>query len=115
MERLVVYPKYGRDNRPADQLATQGHEICVGEEAEAAFQELKKFMVSPPILRIADPSKPFEDITDASDFANGIVLLRDFGNSLQQITYDSCKLQIAKRIYLIHDKEMLAIIHAFKL
>ncbi|CAI7798909.1 unnamed protein product [Closterium sp. NIES-53] len=70
-----------------------------GEEAEAAFQELKKFLVSPPVLRIADPSRPFEVVTDASDFAIGAVLLKDFGNGLQPIAYESCKLQAAERNY----------------
>ncbi|CAI7754684.1 unnamed protein product, partial [Closterium sp. NIES-53] len=46
-----------------------------GKEAEVAFQELKDFIVSPQVLRFADPSKPFEVNTDASDFAIGFVLL----------------------------------------
>ncbi|CAI7751507.1 unnamed protein product [Closterium sp. NIES-54] len=64
-----------------------------GEDAEAAFQELKKILVSPPVLRIADPSRLFEVVTDASDFVIGAA---------------------AERKFPIHDKEMLAIIHAFK-
>ncbi|CAI7747154.1 unnamed protein product [Closterium sp. NIES-53] len=78
-------------------------------------QDLKHLLVSPPVLRIADPSKPFEVVTDALDFAIGAVLLQDFGNGLQPIAYESRKLQAAERNYPIHDKEMLAIIHAFKL
>ncbi|CAI7829334.1 unnamed protein product, partial [Closterium sp. NIES-53] len=46
-----------------------------GKEAEVAFQELKDFIVSPQVLRFADPSKPFEVNPDASDFAIGFVLL----------------------------------------
>ncbi|CAI7829713.1 unnamed protein product [Closterium sp. NIES-54] len=75
----------------------------------------RHLLVSPPVLRIADPSKPFEVVTDALDFAIGAVLLQDFGNGLQPIAYESRKLQAAERNYPIHDKEMLAIIHAFKL
>ncbi|CAI7870475.1 unnamed protein product [Closterium sp. NIES-53] len=45
----------------------------------------------------------------------GAVLLQDFGNGLQPIAYESRKLQAAERNYPIHDKEMLTIIHAFKL
>ncbi|CAI7837153.1 unnamed protein product [Closterium sp. NIES-54] len=86
-----------------------------GEDAEAAFQELKKFLVSPRVLRIADPSRPFEVVTDASDFAIGAVLIQDFGNGLQPIAYESRNLQAAERKYPIYDKEMLTIIHAFKL
>ncbi|CAI7887188.1 unnamed protein product [Closterium sp. NIES-53] len=86
-----------------------------GGKAEAAFQELKNFLVSPPVLRIADLSKPFEVVTDASDFAIGAVLLQDFGNELHPIAYDSHKLHAIECNYPIHDKEMLAIIYAFKL
>ncbi|CAI7897975.1 unnamed protein product, partial [Closterium sp. NIES-54] len=100
---------------PLTDLLHKDKNFVWGEEAEAAFQELKNFLVSPPVLRIVDPSKPFEVVTDASDFAIGAVLLQDFGNGLQPIAYESRKLQAAERNYPIHDKEMLAIIHAFKL
>ncbi|CAI7856914.1 unnamed protein product [Closterium sp. NIES-54] len=100
---------------PLTDLLHKDRNFVWGEEAKAAFQELKKILVSPPVLRIADPSKPFEVVTDASDFAIGAVLLQDFGNGLQPIAYESRKLQAAERNYPIHDKEMLAVIHAFKL
>ncbi|CAI7752835.1 unnamed protein product [Closterium sp. NIES-54] len=99
---------------PLTDLLHKDRNFVWGEEAEAAFQELKKILVSPLVLRMADPSRPFEVITDASDFAIGAVLLQDFGNGLQPIAYESRKLQAAERNYPIHDKEMLAIIHAFK-
>ncbi|GJP84775.1 hypothetical protein CLOP_g14830 [Closterium sp. NIES-67] len=70
--------------------------------------------MSPPVLRIADPSRSFEVLTDAIDFAIGGVLLQDFGDGLQQFAYESRKLQAAERNYPVHDKEMLAIVHAFK-
>ncbi|CAI7858276.1 unnamed protein product [Closterium sp. NIES-54] len=100
---------------PLTGLLHKDRNFVWGEEVEAAFQELKKFLVSPPVLRIADPSRPFEVVTDASDFAIGAVLLQDFENGLQPIAYESRKLQAAERNYSIRDKEMLAIIHAFKL
>ncbi|CAI7876215.1 unnamed protein product [Closterium sp. NIES-53] len=100
---------------PLTDLLHKDKNFVWGKEAEAAFQELKNFLVSPPVLCIADPSRPFKVVTDASDFAIGAVLLQDFGNGLQPIAYESRKLQAAERNYPIHDKEMLAIIHAFKL
>ncbi|CAI7886249.1 unnamed protein product, partial [Closterium sp. NIES-53] len=48
------------------------------------------------------------------DFAVGAVLLQDFGNGLQPIAYESRKMQPPERNYLLHDKEMLAIVHAFR-
>ncbi|GJP40392.1 hypothetical protein CLOM_g24662 [Closterium sp. NIES-68] len=71
--------------------------------------------MSPSVLHIADPERPFEIITDASDIAIGAVLMQDFGNGLQPIAYESRKMQSAERNYPVHDKEMLAIVHAFKI
>ncbi|CAI7887403.1 unnamed protein product [Closterium sp. NIES-53] len=70
--------------------------------------------VQPPILRIVDPHHPFEVVTDASDIAIGAVLLQDFGNGLQPIAYESRKLHPPEKNYPIHDREMLAIVDAFK-
>ncbi|CAI7766594.1 unnamed protein product [Closterium sp. NIES-53] len=61
-----------------------------------------------------DLHHPFELVTDASDIAVGAVLLQDFGNSLQPIAYESRELHPPERNYLIPDREMLAIVHAFK-
>ncbi|CAI7835318.1 unnamed protein product [Closterium sp. NIES-53] len=85
-----------------------------GEREQSAFDTLKNILSSPPVLRLADPSRPFEVITDASDFAVGAVLLQDFGKGLQPIEYESRKMQPPERNYPVHDKEMLAIVHAFR-
>ncbi|GJP65768.1 hypothetical protein CLOP_g22629 [Closterium sp. NIES-67] len=83
-------------------------------EAQAAFEKLKIFLTIPPVLRIADSHRPFELIIDASDLAVGAVLLQDFGEGLQPIAYESRNLNPAERNYPVHDKELLAIVHAFK-
>ncbi|GJP37508.1 hypothetical protein CLOM_g9924 [Closterium sp. NIES-68] len=49
-----------------------------------------------------------------SDIAIGAILIQDFGDGLQPVAYESRKLQGAKKNYTVHDKEMLAIVHAFK-
>ncbi|CAI7853511.1 unnamed protein product [Closterium sp. NIES-53] len=87
--------------------------LPMGKE-HAAFSALKNVLCSPPVLRIADPHRPFEVVADASDIAIGAVLLQDFGNGLQPIAYESPKLHPVKKNYPIHDREMLAIVHAFK-
>ncbi|GJP39222.1 hypothetical protein CLOM_g23615, partial [Closterium sp. NIES-68] len=53
-------------------------------------------------------------ITDASDLAVGAILLQDFGEGLQPIAYESRKLNPAERNHPVHDKELLAIVHNFK-
>ncbi|GJP58380.1 hypothetical protein CLOP_g23603 [Closterium sp. NIES-67] len=60
-------------------------------EVTTAFDQLKTFLMTPPVLRIADPNRPYEVVTDDSDIAIGAVLLQDFGdNSLARISrYDT--------------------------
>ncbi|GJP78964.1 hypothetical protein CLOP_g9221 [Closterium sp. NIES-67] len=70
--------------------------------------------MTPPVLRIADPDRLYKLVTDASDIVVGAMLLQDFCEGMQPIAYDSRKLQSAERNYLFHDKEMLAIVKAFK-
>ncbi|GJP37158.1 hypothetical protein CLOM_g21597 [Closterium sp. NIES-68] len=85
-----------------------------GEKQQAAFDQLKITLTSPLVLRIASPDHPYEVINDASDIAIGAVLLQDFGEELQPVAYESRKLQGAEKNYTVHDKEMLAIVHAFQ-
>ncbi|GJP79186.1 hypothetical protein CLOP_g9440 [Closterium sp. NIES-67] len=99
---------------PLTDLLKKGTFYEWGGEQQAAFDQLKLFLTTPPVLRIADPHRPFELITDASDLAVGAVLLQVFGEGLQPIAYESRKLNPAERNYPVHDKELLAIVHAFK-
>ncbi|CAI7822009.1 unnamed protein product [Closterium sp. NIES-54] len=99
---------------PLTNLLRKGFEYTWGEKEQAAFSALKQILCSPPVLHIADPHRPFELVTDASDIAMRAVVLYDFGNGLQPIAYESRKLHPLERNYPIHDREMLVIVHAFK-
>ncbi|CAI7881187.1 unnamed protein product [Closterium sp. NIES-53] len=98
---------------PLTDLLRKGVAFTWGEKEHAAFSALKNVICSPPVLRIADPHRPFEVVTD-DDIAIGAVLLQDFGNGLQPIAYESRKRHPPEKNYPIHDREMLAIVHAFK-
>ncbi|CAI7780674.1 unnamed protein product, partial [Closterium sp. NIES-54] len=108
-------PDMARLTAPLTDLLRKGVAFTWGEKEHAAFSTLKNVLCSPPVLRIADPHRPFEVVTDASDIAIGAVLLQDFDNGLQPIAYESRKLHPPEKNYPIHDPEMLAIMHAFKL
>ncbi|CAI7790945.1 unnamed protein product [Closterium sp. NIES-53] len=112
VRRLV--PDMAKLTAPLTDLLGMGVEYTCGEKEQAAFSALKEILCSLPVLHIADPHHPFELVTDASDIAMGAVLLQDFGNGLQPISYESCKLHPAERNYPIHDRTMLAIVHALK-
>ena len=63
-----------------------------------------------PILVPADPTKPFEVTTDASDFAIGAVLSQDG----KPVAFESRQMSPAEKNYAVHEKELLAIVHALK-
>ncbi|GJP57892.1 hypothetical protein CLOP_g17934 [Closterium sp. NIES-67] len=68
---------------PLTDLLKKGKFYEWGGEQQAAFKQLKLFLTTHAVLRIADPHRPFELITDASDLAVGAILLQDFGKGLQ--------------------------------
>ena len=82
---------------------------------QEAFNTLKKKLTTTPVLLLPDPNKPFTITTDTSDFAIGAVLTQDQGKGEQPVTYESRKLSPAEQNYPIHEKELLAIVHAIRL
>jgi len=67
------------------------------------------------VLMLPDHEKPFTLITDTSDYATGAILKqKDALGQSYPIAYFLKSLQLAERNYKIHDKELLAIIHALK-
>jgi hypothetical protein len=84
-------------------------------EAEQAFQELKTSFSTEPILVIFDPKKPVTVETDASDKAIGACLSQpDDKAKLRPVAYLSRKMAPAELNYEVHDKELLAIVEAFR-
>jgi hypothetical protein len=82
---------------------------------QEAFETLKDKLISAPVLLLPDPTKPFTVTTDASDFAIGAVLTQDHGRGEQPVAYESRKLSPAELNYPVHEKELLAIVHAIRL
>ncbi|TPX14390.1 uncharacterized protein E0L32_012456, partial [Thyridium curvatum] len=72
-------------------------------------------MLEEPVTRMADPDRPYELETDASDYALGGQLgQRDDDGKLHPVAYFSKKLHGPELNYQIHDKELMAIIECFK-
>ena len=80
--------------------------------AEQAFQASKAALSSAPVLATPDFDLPFTVVTDASSFAIGAALLQDQGTGLRPVAYESRKLNPAEQNYAVHERELLAIIHA---
>lgn len=84
------------------------------ERAEESFKAIKEAFAKGGLLAHYDPTKPIIVETDASDFAIGAVLSQLHGDKLRPVAFFSRKLNPAEMNYEIHDKELLAIVSAFK-
>src|SRR5579884_4042722 len=82
---------------------------------QQAFEQLKQHLTSAPVLLLPDPKLPFIVITDASDFIIGAVLSQNQDKNDQPIAFESRKLSLAEQNYPVHEKELLAIVHAIRL
>ncbi|CAI7869169.1 unnamed protein product [Closterium sp. NIES-54] len=58
-------PNMARITRPLIDLLHNGVQFLLGEREQLAFDELKKILSSPPVHRLADPSRPFEVLQPA--------------------------------------------------
>ncbi|GFW12874.1 retrovirus-related Pol polyprotein from transposon 297 [Trichonephila clavipes] len=82
------------------------------EEEEKAFQTLKQCLVSPPILKQADFSKPFLIRTDPSNYALGAVLLQGEDKDEYPVKFASRLLNPAERNSSTTEREVLAVVWA---
>jgi hypothetical protein len=101
----------GSKNRTKLDLKTLGH-----TEQQTAFDKFWESITSTPVLMFADDSKPFRVEADSSDFATGAILFQqsDSNGKWHPIAFYSKSLNAVERNYEVHDKEMLAIIHALE-
>ena len=99
-----------------DMLKTKGDKKLWswGPEQDKCFEELKQRFTSAPILAPFYPDRKTVIETDASDFALGCILSQYLGKRLHPVAFHSRKLNDAERNYAIHDKDLLAILEAFR-
>lgn len=83
---------------------------------EQAFQHLKLFLSSQPVLKAPNFSLPFHLQIDASGIGVGAVLLQadQQTNVLHPVAYHSCKLNKHQQSYSTIEKEALSLVHAVK-
>ncbi|KAL5006251.1 hypothetical protein ScPMuIL_015057, partial [Solemya velum] len=80
-----------------------------GHEQQTAFEELKKKLVSAPVLGYADYTLPFELHVDASTSGLGSVLYQRQNGTMRVIAYASRGLSNSERNYPAHKLEFLAL------
>nr|GEZ67513.1 hypothetical protein [Tanacetum cinerariifolium] len=84
------------------------------EDYIKAFQMLKKKLTADPILIALNWDLPFELMCDACDFAIGAVLGQRHEKHFKPIHYASKTMTDAESNYTTTEKEMLAVVYAFK-
>ena len=99
---------YGVLARPLTQLLQKQHGFKWNDEAQAAFEALKKSMTTTPVLALPRFDLPFVVETDACDNGMGAVLMQQG----KPIAYISKALGERNRHLSIYDKEFLALILA---
>ena len=83
-------------------------------DQQQAFETLKNCLITPPVLKQADGTKPYILRTDASSYALGAVLLQGEGPTEHPIEYASRLLTQAERNYSTTEREALAVVWALK-
>jgi len=102
--------------RISDGLKIKGgkHLWFWGQEQDKAFVELKRRFNSAPILAHLYPDRQTVIERDATDFVLGCILVQHLGKEFHRVAFNSRKLNAAERNYEIHDKELFAILEAFR-
>ncbi|XP_050559936.1 uncharacterized protein LOC126912319 [Spodoptera frugiperda] len=98
--------------RPLTDLLKKSSPWQWGIEQQAAFERIKSLLVSAPILRQADASKPFILCTDSSAYCIGAVLMQGEGHDEQPVEYASRLLTTTERNYSTTEREALAVVWA---
>ncbi len=100
--------------KPLTDLTRKNVDYIWNVDTERAFSTLKSKLLADVVLLHPDLTAPFVVESDASDYAIGAVLSQECNGSLRPVTFFSRKLVAAEINYTVHDKELLAIVEAFK-
>jgi hypothetical protein len=95
---------------PISELLEKDKKFECTPACEASFHELKKRLMTAPILVMPDMEKSFFIYCDASGKGLGCVLMQDG----HVVAYASGQLRKHEAHYLTHDLELAVVVHASK-
>ncbi|KAK9008898.1 hypothetical protein V6N11_080375 [Hibiscus sabdariffa] len=104
---------FSKISKPLCNLLQQNQPFAFDEDCHSTFKELKKKLISAPIVVPPDWTSPFELMCDANDYAVGAALGQRRGKLFHVIYYASRTLNDAQVNYTTTKKELLAVVFAF--
>src|SRR5205814_4992346 len=106
---------YGRIAKPLNRLTRKNQPFKFDTACEQAFRELKRRLVSAPLLAHFNHNIPSMLETDASDgVIAGVLSQKQCDGEWHPVAYYSKTMIDAELNYPIHDKELLAIVSSFQ-
>jgi hypothetical protein len=97
--------------KPMTSLLEKGREFKWDEKCQDSFDQLKKRLMSPPVLVLPDLHKGFDIYYDACGQGLGCVLMQEG----HVIAYTSRQLRKHELNYLTHDLELVVVVHALNI
>lgn len=109
-------PNFSTIAAPLTSLTSTKRSFVWTEECRQAFEHLKAFFSSFPVLRAPDYNKPFHLFVDASGVGVGAILLQQDSDTgvLHPTSYYSARLKPHEVSYSTIEKEALALMMALK-
>ena len=101
---------FSKISKPMTELLKKDTMFRWTDECEACFHELKKGLVTSPVLILLEICKDFQVYCDASCLGLGVVLMQDG----RVVLYASRQLRPHELNYATHDLELVAVVHALK-
>ena len=101
--------------KPLNELLKKDRTFQWTEEAQKAFDNLKKRFCEEPVLKTPDVTREFQIKYDASKFAIGAVLTQTDSNGARHpVAFLSKTFTPTERRYEIHDRELMGVITSLK-
>jgi hypothetical protein len=111
LDWLGIIEEFLKRSKPMNELLEKDKKFEGTPTCEASFQELKKRLMTAPILVMHDMEKSISIYCDASGQGLECVLMQDG----HVVAYASRKLRKHEAHYLTHDLELAIVVHALKI
>ena len=101
--------------QPLNQLLKKDQPFIWTDEAQQAFDDMKKRFTEEPVLIMPDQTKPFQIECDASKWASGAILTQlDINGDRHPCAFISWTFSPTEQNYEIYNRELLSVIRALQ-